>query len=56
MPRQTIENFKNGEITVLMLNAKFYGAGMNLQMATDIVIYHRFSKEMEEQIIDLEIY
>ena len=34
-----------------MLNAQFFGAGMNLQMATDIIIYHRFSSEMEEQII-----
>ena len=34
-----------------MLNAQFFGAGMNLQMATDIIMYHRFTKEMEEQII-----
>ena len=33
------------------MNAQYFGAGMNLQMATDIVIYHRFTKEMEEQII-----
>jgi hypothetical protein len=24
---------------------------MNLQMATDVVLYHRFTKEMEEQVI-----
>jgi hypothetical protein len=34
-----------------MLNAQYFGAGMNLQMTTDLVIYHRFSNEMEEQII-----
>ena len=34
-----------------MLNAKYFGAGMNLQMATDIVIYHRFNRELEEQVI-----
>ncbi len=34
-----------------MLNAQFFGAGMNLQMTTDLVIYHRFSNDMEEQII-----
>ena len=33
------------------MNAKNFGAGMNLQCATDIIMYHRFSKEMEEQII-----
>ncbi len=34
-----------------MLNAKFFGAGMNLQMTTDIIMYHRFTDEMEEQIV-----
>jgi len=34
-----------------MLNAQYFGAGMNLQMTTDIIMYHRFDKEMEEQII-----
>ena len=46
-----IEDFKNKKVRVLMLNAQFFGAGMNLQMTTDLIIYHRFTKEMEEQII-----
>ena len=46
-----IEDFKNKKVRVLMLNAQYFGAGMNLQMTTDLVIYHRFTKEMEEQII-----
>ncbi len=49
---QTIlRDFENGALRVIMLNAKNFGAGMNLQCATDIVMYHRFTKEMEEQII-----
>lgn len=46
-----IEEFKKGNIKVIMLNAQHYGAGMNLQMATDIIMYHRFTRELEEQII-----
>lgn len=46
-----IEGFKSGKITALLLNAHHFGAGMNLQIATDVVIYHRFTKEMEEQVI-----
>ena len=46
-----IDDFKEKKVRILMLNAQFFGAGMNLQMATDIIIYHRFSSEMEEQII-----
>jgi len=48
---QTVDDFKNNKITVLMLNAKSFGAGLNLQCATDIIIYHRFTKEIEEQVI-----
>lgn len=47
----TLDDFHKGKINVIMLNAKNFGAGMNLQCASDIVMYHRFSKEMEEQII-----
>jgi hypothetical protein len=46
-----INDFENKKIKVLMLNAQFFGAGMNLHMTTDLVIYHRFTREMEEQII-----
>lgn len=46
-----IDDFSKGKINVLMLNAKYFGPGMNLQMTTDIVVYHRFSREMEEQIV-----
>ena len=34
-----------------MLNAQHYGSGLNLQMATDVIMYHKFNKELEEQVI-----
>jgi hypothetical protein len=49
--KKYVDDFRDKKVRVLMLNAQFFGAGMNLQMATDIIIYHRFTKEMEEQII-----
>lgn len=48
---KTIDKFNKGEITVLLLNAQYYGSGLNLQMATDIIIYHEMNKELETQII-----
>jgi ERCC4-related helicase len=48
---KTIERFKTGEIKVLMLNASNYGSGLNLQMATDVIIYHQLSLELEVQVI-----
>ena len=47
----TINKFENGEIKVLMLNALNYGSGLNLQMATDIIIYHELDLELETQVI-----
>lgn len=46
-----ISEFDQGKIKVIMLNAKYFGSGMNLQMATDIIIFHRFDKYKEEQVI-----
>lgn len=46
-----ISNFDNGIIKVLMLNAVNYGSGLNLQMATDIIIFHRLNPELESQVI-----
>lgn len=47
----TIEKFKSGAIRVLILNAQNYGSGLNLQMATDIIMYHEMDKELETQVI-----
>lgn len=47
----TIKKFESGEIKVLMLNATNYGSGLNLQMATDIIIYHELELELETQVI-----
>ena len=39
--QNTINNYKSGNIKVLMLNSKSYGSGMNLDMTSDIIIYHK---------------
>jgi len=49
--KNIITKYTNNEIKVLLLNAKHYGSGLNLQMTTDIIIYHRMSNELEKQII-----
>jgi SNF2 family DNA or RNA helicase len=48
---KTIKEFVSGNLNILMLTAKNFGAGCNFQCTTDIVIFHRFKKQMEEQII-----
>lgn len=46
-----ISRFKKGEIQVILLNAQYCGAGLNLEMASDIIMYHRFNESVEGQII-----
>ena len=49
--RRKINDFKNGKIRVIFLNSKNNGAGINLQEATDIILYHEMNNDLETQII-----
>ena len=46
-----IDDFKNGDIDVLFMNSICNGAGINLQEASDIILYHKMSEDLESQII-----
>jgi SNF2 family DNA or RNA helicase len=49
--QKKINQFENGEIRILMLDAKHFGEGLNLQMTTDVIIYHKMSSSLEKQAI-----
>jgi len=38
-------------INCILLNALNYGSGLNIPEATDIIIYHKLTKELETQVI-----
>jgi SNF2 family DNA or RNA helicase len=46
-----IRDFRAGRIKVLLLNAQHFGMGLNLEMATDLLIYHKLDNELEKQVI-----
>jgi len=46
-----ITNFKSGDIKVLFLNSTNNGAGINLQEATDIILYHEMNDNFVTQVI-----
>ena len=48
---EKITSFKNGKIQVIFLNSKNNGAGINLQEATDIILYHEMNENIIKQII-----
>jgi len=47
----TIDDFKNGSMSVLFLNSINSGDGLNLQEVTDIILYHGMSSGLETQIL-----
>ena len=49
--KNNINKFKNGEVSVIFLNSKNNGYGINLQEATDIIIYHEMSTNSLNQLI-----
>jgi len=46
-----IKEFREGKYQVLFLNARNMGSGLNIEAATHVVLFHRMSAELEEQII-----
>ena len=48
---KSIDSFKHGETQVIFLNSNCNGAGINLQEATDIILYHKMTETTENQII-----
>lgn len=46
-----LRKFKEGKVDIVFLNSRFNGAGINLQMTTDIVMYHEMPPSIEEQVI-----
>lgn len=46
-----LESYINGDINVIFLNARFNGAGINLQNTTDIILYHAMPNHLMTQVI-----
>lgn len=46
-----LNSFKHGDTQVIFLNSRYNGAGLNLQEATDIILYHEMNFNTETQII-----
>lgn len=46
-----LRDFKAGKYNLLFLNAQNMGAGLNIESASHVVLFHRMSSELEKQII-----
>lgn len=46
-----VRDFKAGRVRVLLVNPNNYGSGLNCEMTTDVILMHKFSTEIEQQVI-----
>lgn len=49
--QKLIREFGEGKQQLLCLNARHFGAGLNIEVATHVILYHRMAEEVEKQII-----
>lgn len=48
---QSIQEYTNGNINVLLLNSNLFGCGLNLECTTDVLFLHKTEENLEKQII-----
>jgi len=46
-----LERFMNGELSVIFLNSRFNGAGINLEAADHIILYHKMDETLKKQVL-----
>jgi SNF2 family DNA or RNA helicase len=46
-----LNEFRNGTVPVLLVNATQYGSGLNLECTTDVVMFHKCESEIEKQVV-----
>jgi len=46
-----LENFTRGPLNVIFLNSRFNGAGINLEVADEIILYHRMGEGLKKQVL-----
>ena len=49
--KNTLNDYKEGDLNILLLDAKTCGSGLNLENTDIIILFHAMNKEIEQQII-----
>ena len=49
--KKELQKFREGEKRVVFLNSKFNGSGINLQEASDVIVYHKMNTDTMNQIM-----
>lgn len=47
----TVKRYKEGDLSVLLINVRNCGSGLNLENTTDVIMFHKFDTQLETQVI-----
>jgi SNF2 family DNA or RNA helicase len=45
-----LDKFKSGEIKIILLNTQYAGSGIDINYATDVIIYHTMGIDKQQAI------
>lgn len=48
---KVVQQYKTGNVDVLLVNARDYGAGINLENTDHVIILHKMNSDLEKQVI-----
>lgn len=47
-----IDKYKTDEnFNILLINSRYFGCGINLELTTDIILFHKFDTSLEKQVL-----
>ena len=49
--QRILRDYKIGDLDILLVNIHNYGSGLNLENTTDIIMFHKFDANIENQVI-----
>ena len=49
--QKKIQEYRNGNVNILLLNSRHLGAGLNLECTTHVIFFHRMSNSLQQQVI-----
>lgn len=48
---KVVQDYRAANVRVLLVNARNYGCGLNLENTTDVIMFHKFDSEIERQVV-----
>lgn len=48
---KVVQDYRTTSLRILLVNARNFGCGLNLENTTDIIMFHKFDNEIEKQVI-----